>query len=286
MRKDRQKPDAADFYDLTPSEFEKLVAAFFAQAGYSNVRLVGGPADQGVDILATKDNHPVAIQVKHKTRLTLEELQRFVDRYFANPTTPRNLVFVTSAEVPRGITRRIERIPKGASLDIVDRFDLQMMVAANSALSEEAMKSAAQRLRSQRRQLFFSALAGIVSLIVGVLSYVYPIVFPQKAPLDKRIETVEKALASMHNLETYLTVIKRDMEETQKATAAINQRYAEAKELEKLTAAQLAGLQATLQVTNWTTTILNYVLGFVLGIASSFVASILYVRWKQRKALE
>jgi hypothetical protein len=283
---DSRKLDPTNFYELTPLEFEKLVAAIFAQTGYSNVRIACGPADQGVDILAKKDNQPVAIQVKHKTRLTLDEIQRFIDRYFANPTTPRNLIFVTSAEVPRGITRRIEHIPEGASFDIVDRFDLQVMVAANSAISDEAMKSATQRLRSQRRQLFLSVIAGIVSLIVGVLSYVYPLMFLQKAPLDKRIETVEKALVSMHNLETYLTDIKRDMEETRKTTAVINQRYTEAKELEKLTTAQLAGLQATLQVTNWKTTILNYVLGFVLGIASSFVASVLHARWKQRKAFE
>ena len=159
------------------------------------------------------------------------------------------------------------------------------MIAAHATVSQRFMAFATERLKSQRHRLFLSAVAGILS-IVGATVSIYTVVFPPKAPLDNRIETVERALASMHDLETYLADIKRDMEVKQKATAVINQKYAEAKELEKLTTAQLTALQATLQASNWRWTVFNYVIGFLLGVASSLVASVLYARWKQRKALE
>jgi len=121
MTDEKEKSEPMDFYNLTPPEFERLVADLFSQADYSDVRLVGGPMDQGVDIIATKNGEPVAIQVKHKTRLPVQELQRFADHYFANPKAPRSLIFVTSAEIPRGAARQIEHLPEGAHFQVMDR---------------------------------------------------------------------------------------------------------------------------------------------------------------------
>lgn len=285
MTKNNQSSDSRDFYNLKPSEFERLVADVFAQSGYLDVKLVGGPGDKGVDILAKRDDKQVAIQVKHKSRLSLHDLQLFIDHYFSNPSTPRNLIFVTSAELPKDIKSRIDRIPEGAQFEIVDRNSLLQMVQAHKEVSEQVMANAAQRQRSQKFRLSLSYVAGLCS-ILGLFISFYSIIYPSKAPLDKRIETVEKALGSMHDLERYLSDIKKDMEDTQKATSVINQKYADAKELEKLTAAQLSALQTTLQGQNWRWTVLNYVFGFILGVASSLVASVLYARWQQRKALE
>lgn len=284
MNQDNPTSERENFYKLMPSEFERLVADVLAQSGYSDVKLVGGLEDLGVDILATREGQTVAVQVKHKTKLSLQEINHFAEWYFKNPSTPRNMIFVTSAELPPDTERQIKGIPPGARLEIVDRRGLQQMLYVNKASSQQVMAEANKRLRSQRVRLLVSATAGLFS-ILGALASLYPFVFQEKAPLDRRIVTVEKALGSMRDLEGYLADIKRDMENTQKATVAINQKYAEAKELEKLTAAQLAALQATLQVRDWKWTILNYVLGFVLGVASSLVASVLYSRWKQRRAL-
>lgn len=284
MNQNNTTPEREDFYKLMPSEFERLVADLLAQSGYSDVKLVGGPRDQGVDILATREGQAVAVQVKHKMRLSFQEINRFADWYFKNPSTPRTMIFVTSAELPTDAESQIKGVPTGARLEIVDRRGLQLMLNAHKAASQQVLEDANKRLRSQKVRLFLSATAGLFS-ILGILVSLYPFVFHEKAPLDRRIETVEKALSSMHDLEGYLADIKHDMGETQKATVAINQKYAEAKELEKLTAAQLAALQATLQVRDWKWTILNYVLGFVFGVASSLVATVLYSRWKQRRAL-
>jgi hypothetical protein len=284
MGQDTQTLEHENFYKLMPTEFERLVADVLAQSGYSDVRLVDGPGDQGIDILANRDGQSVAVQVKHKMRLTLQDINHFVDWYFKNPSTPRTMIFVTSAELPPDAESQIKGIPPGARLEIVDRRGLQQMLYTHKAASQQVMAEANKRLKSQKARLLISAIASLTS-ILGVLLSLYPYVFHEKPPLDRRIETVEKALGSMRDLEGYLADIKRDMEETQKATVTINQKYAEAKEIEKLTAAQLAALQATLQVRDWKWTILNYVFGFVLGVASSLVASVLYSRWKHRRAL-
>lgn len=284
---ERQRPaHQGNLYDLTPAEFERLVAEIFAQEGYSEVKVVGGPADQGIDIITVSDGKPVAIQVKHKTRLTLREIQQFVDRYFSNPSAPRILIFVTSADLPQDASSVSQRIPPGAELRILGRQDIQGMLAQHTDVSDRFLGLAMQRTKSQRQRLVLSTIAGLLS-IVGVLASISSIfVWPHKAPLDKRIETVEKALTSIRDLETYLGEIKRDMADTEKATEVINQKYAQAKELEKITDIQLAALKTTLEAQTWRRTLFNYVMGFVLGVASSFVASVLHANWRQRKALE
>jgi hypothetical protein len=105
-------------------------------------------------------------------------------------------------------------------------------------------------------------------------------------PLDDRIKNVESALASIRGLEEALGKVKEDMVVAESATREINKKYAEAKELQKLTDVQLQMLKDTLQSDKWWRTTMNYIIGFVLGVASSFVASILYARWKQNQALQ
>lgn len=281
----RNKTHTVDLYALKPQEFERFVADVFLGSGYKDVNLLGGPMDQGVDILASKDGQKVAVQVLHKKQLPLKAIQFFIDKYFQNPLTPRNLIIVTSAELPSGIENQLRRIPDDANLKIIDRHELEIMISGSAASSQNTINEAENRKKSQKQRLIISIVAGLLS-IIGSLFSSYSFLSPTQAPLDSRIQTVEKALSSMHDLESYLADIKKDMEETRNATAAINRKYKEAKELEKLTDAQISALQATLKVRSWKRTILDYILGFILGVASSFGATILYDQWKQWKALE
>jgi len=178
-----------------------------------------------------------------------------------------------------------EGLPEGAQLELLGREDLEQMLAKHVTVVERFQRFAVQRLKSQRQRLILGSIGGLCS-ILGALLSIYPVVFPHKAPLDQRIETVEKALVNIKDLESYLSDIKKDMIDKQKATDLINKKYTQAKELEKLTDAQLFALQATLQAHSWRRTIFNYAMGFVLGVASSFLGSVLYSRWKQRRALE
>lgn len=51
-------------YDLKPEEFEELVAELLRVSDFSDVHLVGGPVDRGIDMLAKQDEETIAIQVK------------------------------------------------------------------------------------------------------------------------------------------------------------------------------------------------------------------------------
>jgi hypothetical protein len=122
------------------------------------------------------------------------------------------------------------------------------------------------------------------SVIAGITMNLISIGRPQ-APLDQRIETVERAIGSLRNLEQNLTDIKDEMVDTERAMQAIKEEHAKAKELEKLTEEQYDAVKATLRSRSWQQTVLNYILGFILGAASSLTASVIYSRWKQRRAL-
>ena len=62
---------------LTPSEFEHAVAELIVPLGYTDVRVVGGTADLGVDVLyRDRKGRKVAIQVKRYHRATTSARQR------------------------------------------------------------------------------------------------------------------------------------------------------------------------------------------------------------------
>jgi hypothetical protein len=277
--------DESRLYNLTPQEFERFVAELLPEAGYSDVRLVGGPGDHGIDLLGTSEGKTIAFQVKHKVRLSLQDIRKFAEHYFADPSVPRSLVFVTSADLPPDAASVAASVPPGAELRFLGRADILRLLKRDPPKPLRWFRVAAKRITKQRFRLWLSAL-GATASILGVIISLFSVALPPKETLDKRIETVERALSSIRDLEGYLSDIKDDMVATEKATLVINQKYTQAKELEKLTDQQIAALQETLQVQNWQRTVLNYVLGFVLGIASSLVASILYARWRQRKALQ
>ena len=281
--------DAKLLYDLTPEEFERLIVALLDESGYSDLRILDGPSDRGIDIIGKFNNETVAIIVKHKKYLGLDDIIRSVKAYFSDPTKYGSLVFVTSAEITPQVKASFgkirEQLQDGRLFRCLGYQDIISMIDAYPKVANRFFGLAKRRLTSRRYQLAFGIL-GIVFSIAGGLMSLYPmLIFPQAA-LDKRIQTVENALTSMRDLEKYLEKIKQDMVETEKATQLINERYAQAKELEKLTQDQVNAIRATLQAESWQRTIFNYAMGFVLGVASSFVASVLYSRWRQIKALE
>lgn len=281
----RNTLDADALFELTPSEFERLVAALIAEAGYSSVAVVGGPSDHGVDVIGEKDGRSIAVQVKHKKRVSVGEVQQFIALYFADQSTPRSLIFATSADIPENVRILASKVPTGASLTFLGAKDILKLLSEHRDVASRFFQIATERENAQRSRLFFGLIGSLASML-GLILSLYSFVFSQKQPLDTRIATVEKALTSISDLETYLRDIKHDMVQTERETEQINQRNAQAKELEKVTDQQMVALRATLQSESWQRTALNYFLGFVFGVASSFLASVLHARWVQRKALQ
>lgn len=276
--------DTEALFDLTPSEFERLVAALIAESGYSSVAVVGGPDDHGVDVISEKNGQPVALQVKHKRRISSSEVQRFVTQYFSDASTPRALIFVTSADIPENIADLANRVPPGASLTFLGAQQILKLLSEHPAVARRFFQIATKRKTAQR-SLLTLGLLGSVASVLGLILSLWSFAFPNKQPLSTRIATVERAIASISDLEVYPNDIKQDMAQTERETEQINQRHAQAKELEKVTDQQMSAIRATLQSDSWQRTAVNYFLGFVFGIASSFLASVLHARWAQRRAL-
>ena len=134
--------------------------------------------------------------------------------------------------------------------------------------------------------MILGLVGALTSIMAGLLtSGIFFFAQPEKPQLQERIETAERAIGSLKDLEKQLVGIKGDMLETEKAAKVIEQEYAKAKELEKLTQQQFEAVKSALRSQSWQKTALNYGLGFVLGIASSLIASVIYSRFRQRRAL-
>lgn len=276
----------ADLYKLTPLEFEQLVTTLLSETGFSDLKIVDGPGDRGVDIIGTENHKKVAIQVKHKKNLTLSELRRFTDKYFSDPLAPtKTLIYVTSAKSPQGVETIINELPQDCSLRIIDQDEINKILTHRYAASSKFFDQAVLRLKNQRNNLILGVTLACISTLVALWSD-HNLMEARKTPLNNRITNVEKAINNIKDLEIYLTSFKNDLVETEKATQIINQKYSKAKELEKLSEVQIEALKSTLQTESWRRTLFNYLLGFVLGIASSFVASVMYAKWQQHRALE
>ncbi len=273
-----------NLYNLTPLEFQQLVAELLSESGFNDVKIVDGANDRGVDILCVKEGKEYAVQVKHKKNLNLSEVSRFLDRYCSDQTVPRTLIYATSAEIPNTIERVVNDICSDFTIKFIGRQDILKMLAQQRSTATRFYTAAMKRLKSEKTHFIIGVVLSVISA-VGVNFSTSVFIHKEKAPLNQRIESVEKTLTSIRDLEAQLNKVKEDMIETEKATKVINEKHAKAKELEKLTEVQLETLRNTLQTESWRHTIINYALGFLLGIASSFLASVLYAKWQQRKAL-
>jgi len=91
----------------------------------------------------------------------------------------------------------------------------------------------AARRQLEKLKLRFSIIVALICSVV--LFWTHGLPSKPLQPLDDRIKNVESALASIRGLEEALGKVKEDMVVAESATREINKKYAEAKELQKLT---------------------------------------------------
>jgi hypothetical protein len=270
-------------YKLTPVEFEQLACQLLIANGLKNVTYVGGPLDQGVDITAEDNGKVVAVQVKHKQNpLSFAELSLIVKKIKASSYQPHRLVIITSAQLKDSVKDSIVKSEPNFLIQIIDRDEVVNFLNAETNLRKGPLVAAQKRSQQQRMELIVGVLGASVSIMALVVTL---FAVPSKPPLYQRIETVEKAIDNLKNLEKELVDIKRDMAATEQAARAIKEEYHQAKELEKLTDTQFEAIKSALQRESWQKTLLNYFLGFLLGVAGSLTASVIYTRLVQKRAL-
>ena len=277
--------DTNSLYQLTPNEFEKLCAEILRVQGIERVELVGGPGDQGVDIIGEAEGQKIAVQVKHTKQLSLSIIRRIIDQVQASSYQPKHLVIMTSAILSPSLRDSIQNLPSDITIRLIGQDEILRALNDYPEIQRLQVAPAQRRNIQQRWELILGLVTALLSIVGLLVSGIFFFVPPEKPQLQERIETVERAIGSLKNLEKQLIDIKGDMVETDKAAKVIEQEYAKAKELEKLTQEQFEAVKSALQAQSWQKTAFNYGLGFVFGIASSLIASVIYSRIRQYRAL-
>ncbi len=278
--------DKNSLFQLTPNEFEKLCADILRAQGIEGIKLVGGPGDQGVDIIRETKGQQIAVQVKHTRQLSPASVRRIIEQMQASSYQPKQLIIITSAIISPSFRESIQKTQNRVVVRLIGQDEILMMLNDHPEIQRLQVAPAQKRTLRQSRELMLGFVGALSSIIAALLSSgIFFFAQPDKPQLQERIETVERAIGSLKDLERQLVDIKGDMLETEKASKVIEQEYTKAKELEKLTQQQFEAVKSALRSQSWQKTALNYVLGFVLGIASSLIASVIYSRFRQYRAL-
>jgi len=286
IRHVRKEIDNTNLYLLTPAEFEKLCAQILRSKGWRGVELIGGPHDQGVDIVGKVDGLRCAVQVKHTKQISRHSIEQIINQMIVSAYDPEHLVVMTSACITQPQREEFQKLSNGRKLTFIDHDEIVGILSETPDIQRTQIESARRRTVRQKRELILGAMGVATSLVGLALSLVMIFNRPEKPGLQKRIETVEVAIGNLKDLEGQLNSIKTDMVKTEEEARLIKQEYEQAKALEKFTDEQYRAARSALSAHSWKTTALNYVLGFILGIASSLIASVIHSKLQQQKALQ
>ncbi len=279
--------DKQSLYELTPDEFEKLCGEILKVQGFHRIELVGVPGkpDQGIDIIGEKEGINVVVQVKHTKNLSVQMVHRIIDQLQASSYQPQKLLIMTSAALVPSHKALIQKVSNIIPIEVMAQDEILKVLNEHPEIQRSQMATATRRTIRQRWELILGitgSVASIIALMISGMSFYFQ---PDKPKLQERIETVELAIGNLKDLEKQLTNIKEDMVETEKASNAIEQEYAKAKELEKLTEEQYEAARKALRSKSWYGTIFDYILGFIFGIGASLTASVIHSKIRQHRAL-
>lgn len=233
-----------------------------------------------VDIVARKGDSVIGVEVKHTRRVITEWVStRFAVIASTSANECNEWWLITSAQLDT-VARAMISDAAPLPIRIIDGAELRKW-SETQAAAEARKQITVVTLRRSRQWV----LAILMSLLASW--GLFQDIFSKKAPLDVGIENVTAALKSLKDLEGQLTTIKSDMAETERARLAIIQEYTKAKELEKLTNAQLAAVRDAVRQRSWKQVILENAWAFLLGFASSIFASLgweKYTRWRSQSS--
>lgn len=268
-------------YQLKPLEFEELCGKIIQDIipDITNVKEA-----RDVDFIANLNGQNVAIEVKHKLRLNIADVKRIINQLLHSSNSPTHIILMTSARL-EDIDRPLLGIPSGVTFTIIWANDI-VQALNSSGVEPSELVEAKERTKRQKEALSFSFIAIFGALVSFYISSSGILMNKEKAPLEKRIETVETVIGNLKDLEFQLKEIKEDMVKTQEAKLVIEKEYENAKELEKLTRQQLESIKSVIKTKSLKESLWEYFLSFVIGAASSLIVSIGFSKYKQRKTLK
>jgi hypothetical protein len=268
-------------YDLTPSTFVELCHDLLkAEFNYEKTFILDGPQDNGVDILALKGVEKIAIQVKHKYKLDRISAIKELEKYKSLLGFHHRLIFITSAKVDKAVVQEF----RTDKISIISQSELFNLLDKHTDIAGRYFKVAEKRNKLNQRWLSSSFVGIILTIISSVLTFY--IDKKDDKPLASKIDNVEEALKNINGLEKDLEEIKDDMIKTEIEKTRIIEEYEKVKGLEDVINEKKESLNLVLNYQPWYKKLLDYFLGVLTGIFTSIIASILYEKWRQQKALK
>ncbi len=283
--------DASQYplFQIPPSEFEKLAIDLLNAEGGRY-----GPAGRAeFDILGRRaaesdEKGKIAIEVKHRVHIQIDQVKAFIERASALPEHFSNLVFLTSAPITSVQRQQINRIAEslsGRQLTVIGQRELEAMLAKHRTIADKYFKPAA----ADRRKRILTSFVAVLAVIFSTLSYfaqVWDQLYkPEPSSFESRIDSVEQNLRGLKSLEQSLQGLKAQLQETSAETARIQLEYEEALKLKSFTDEEINRFKKAASTTSAMDTFLNYFYGFLLGVSGSILATIITDRWKTWRAL-
>jgi restriction system protein len=115
------------FLALTPQEFEEVVAELVVPLGYTDVRVVGGANDRGVDVLCRdREGRKVAIQCKRyrpANDVSSPEVQKFIGSMVLYDAD-RGIIVTTST-----FSAPAQQLARDQQIRLIDGAELSRMLA-------------------------------------------------------------------------------------------------------------------------------------------------------------
>ena len=277
-------------FELSASDFERLCLRILEKQGFQMLRSVEATIDVGYDLQGRyqeeNKNKEVAIIIKHKLNLTVHEIEKILQQLFKIMTFNDLYILMTSAPITKLHLAVFDNLPdKVPNIQIIGQHELLKILSEFPELAEDFFGPITKQIRKKWFELIFSMTSVLIALI-GVFFSVFQQIHVEQKPLDERIAKVESAIQNIKDLEEYLVDIKDDMVRTEREVTLINEQYAKAQELKALTENQMDTIKKALSTQGWKDIAFNLTMGFLLGIGSSFVASILYGKWRHRRSLQ
>jgi len=107
-------------------EFEKITAAIFEKLGYKT-KVVGGPGDKGIDVIAEKEGKRSYIQCKKMEKVSPHAIRDFYGAIVDNLREGEKGFFVTIGE----FTEEGKDFAKGKPIELIDGLKLEKLFKDN-----------------------------------------------------------------------------------------------------------------------------------------------------------
>lgn len=257
-------------YDLLQAEFN-----------YDRLSIVDGPNDGGVDISGTKGIEKIAVQVKHKYRIDKGSLEKEIQKYSHLLEFNHKFIYLTSSLIDQDSRRKYE----SDRISIISQTELFNLLDKHSDIAQRYFTALERKTKSSKYWLSTSFAGVLISVIMSLFTFMLDKNEKDK-PLTNRIENVEEALKGIKGLEEDLKTIKDDMIQTDLENKRILEEYEKMQGVEELINQKKESLNIVLNYQPWYKKFLSYFLGLLTGVFTSIIGSILFEKWKLKRALE